>query len=88
MTSLLKSTLRNQTGLFLFWTALGLFMSSQGVMQKIVQKEPFPWWHYLTSFMVGVYVWFLVTPLVLWFGRRLPLRAPAIGCAERRPISR
>src|SRR6185369_17186451 len=31
-----------------------------------------PWWHYLVSWMVGVYIWALLTPLVLLLARRLP----------------
>jgi two-component system, LytTR family, sensor kinase len=49
----------------------GLFMFSQGVIQKIVSRDPSPWWHRLVSWMVGAYLWFLLTPLILWLGRRL-----------------
>jgi sensor histidine kinase YesM len=73
MTSPLKSTLRRYLTLFLVWTAFGLFMFSQGAVQKIVEKDQNPWLHHLTSWMVGVYVWFLLTPVVLWLGRRFPL---------------
>jgi hypothetical protein len=47
-------------------------MFSQGAIQKTLQHDPNPWWHYLSSWMVGIYVWFLLTPLILWFGRRFP----------------
>jgi sensor histidine kinase YesM len=60
-------------GCFLAWTALGLFMFSQAMTQKFFGRDPFPWWHHLTSWMIGVYVWFLLTPVVLWLGRRFPL---------------
>lgn len=73
LTSTLKLTLRRYTACFLAWTALGLFMFSQGMVQKLFTHDPFPWWHHLTSWMVGVYVWFLITPVVLWLGRRFPL---------------
>ncbi len=73
LTSTLKLTLRRYTACFLAWTALGLFMFSQGMVQKLFSKDPNPWWHHLTSWMVGVYVWFLITPIVLWLGRRFPL---------------
>ena len=58
---------------FLTWTALGLFMFSQGMVQKVVSNDPNPWWQHLTGWMVGVYVWFVLTPAVLWLGRRWPL---------------
>lgn len=65
--------LRPIAACFLAWTALGLFMFSQGVVQKTLMGDPNPWWHHLTGWMVGVYVWFAITPVVLWLGRRLPL---------------
>ncbi|HEX4229901.1 MAG TPA: histidine kinase [Bryobacteraceae bacterium] len=69
----LKPILRRYAAYFFVWTALGLFMFSQGIVQKVVTNDPNPWWHHLTSWMVGVYVWFLLTPAVLWLGRRFPL---------------
>ena len=52
---------------------MGLFLFSQGMVQKAFTHDPNPWWHHLTSWMVGVYLWFLLSPLVLWLGRRFPL---------------
>lgn len=68
-----RLTLRRYTGYFLAWTALGLFLFSQGMVQKVFANDPNPWWHHLTSWMVGVYIWFFFTPTVLWLGRRFPL---------------
>jgi sensor histidine kinase YesM len=48
-------------------------MFSQGLIQKIVSRDPTPWQHHLTSWMAGVWMWFLLTPAVLWLGRRFPL---------------
>ena len=78
MTDQFKSFLRRATVLFLVWTVLGLFMFSQGLVQKVVTNDPTPWWHHLTSWMVGVWLWFLCHPGVLWLGRRFPL--------ERQPL--
>jgi len=47
-------------------------MFSQGMVQRLFEKDPNPWWHYLVSWLVGVYVWMLLTPAVLWLGRRFP----------------
>jgi sensor histidine kinase YesM len=58
--------------LFGLWTFLGLFMFSQGMAQKLMAQDPHPWWQHLTSWMVGVWLWFLFTPLVLWLGRKFP----------------
>ena len=68
-----NSELRHLGAYFLVYTFLGLFMFSQGAIQKIVQNDPNPWWNYLTSWMVGIYLWFMLTPSVLWFGRRFAL---------------
>jgi two-component system LytT family sensor kinase len=63
--------------LFLFWTAVGLFLFSQALVQKTLSHDPHPWWHYLASWMVGVWLWFGITPVILRLGRRFPLnRAP------------
>jgi sensor histidine kinase YesM len=52
---------------------MGLFLFSQGLIQKIVAHDPTPWQHHLISWMTGVWLWFLITPAVLWLGRRFPL---------------
>lgn len=49
-------------------------MFSQGMVQRLFEKDPNPWWHYLTSWLVGVYVWMLLTPSILWLGRRFPYK--------------
>ena len=59
--------------LFGLWTFLGLFMFSQGMAQKIMAQDAHPWWQHLTSWLVGVWLWFAFTPLVLWLGRKFPL---------------
>jgi two-component system LytT family sensor kinase len=60
--------------LFLYWSFFGLFMFSQGMVQKIASRDPTPWQHHLISWMVGVWMWFLLTPPILWCGRRFPLQ--------------
>ncbi len=57
---------------FLAWTVAGLFFFSQSLVQKVATGEPTPWWHYLTSWLVGMYIWALLTPLILRLGRRFP----------------
>lgn len=58
---------------FLLWTLLGLFYFSQGVTQRLVSSDPTPWWRYLIAWLLGVYVWALLTPAILWLGRQFPL---------------
>ncbi|HUB83939.1 MAG TPA: histidine kinase [Bryobacteraceae bacterium] len=59
--------------LFCFWTFAGVFMFSQTIAQKLIAPDPFPWTHHLISWLVGVWLWFALTPVVLWLGRKLPL---------------
>jgi signal transduction histidine kinase len=58
---------------FLVWTALGLFMFSQAMTQRLFSPDPYPLWHHFTSWMVGVYIWWPLTPAILWLGRRFPI---------------
>jgi two-component system LytT family sensor kinase len=67
-----RRILRNYAWYFLVWTVFGLFFFSQAIAQKIFSRDPTPWWHYLVSWLVGVYIWALLTPLILWLGDRLP----------------
>ena len=66
--------LRNYGWYFLVWTAIGLFFFSQAIAQKIISRESTPWWHYLVSWLVGVHLWALLTPLPVWLGKRFPVQ--------------
>jgi hypothetical protein len=57
---------------FLAWTVCGLFFASQGLTQKFFTRDPTPWWHYVVSYLIGVYISAALTPGVLWLGRRFP----------------
>ena len=72
MKSPAKVKLRQAAVYFVIWTFFGLYMFSQGMVQKFFSKDPTPWTHHLASWMVGVYLWFVLTTVVLWLGRRLP----------------
>jgi two-component system, LytTR family, sensor kinase len=41
--------------------------------QRLVSHDPTPWWHYLLAWLLGVYIWALLTPAILWLGRQFPL---------------
>lgn len=58
---------------FLVWTAAGLFFLSQDLSRRLLWPDPTPWWHYLVSWLLGVYLFAALTPAVLWFGRRFPI---------------
>ena len=72
MTAGSKRQLRRYAISFCLWTVMGLFMFSQGLAQKIISHDPHPWWQHLSSWMVGVWLWFALSPLLLWLGRRFP----------------
>src|SRR5215471_4883068 len=69
----MKRVLRNYLWYFSIWTVVGIFFFSQAIVQKFLSREPTPWQHYLVSWMVGVCLWALLTPLILWLGHRLPI---------------
>lgn len=68
----MRRILRNYLWYFSVWTVVGVFFFSQALVQKVLSREPTPWPHYLISWMVGVYLWALITPFVLWLGHRFP----------------
>ena len=55
------------------WTVVGVFFFSQGLVQKSASHDPTPWWHYLLTWLTGVYLCALLTPVILWLGRRFPV---------------
>lgn len=69
----MKRLLRNYLWYFSIWTGMGIFFCSQALVQKFLSREPTPWQHYLISWMVGVYLWALLTPFILWLGHRFPI---------------
>jgi two-component system, LytTR family, sensor kinase len=69
----IQGILRNYVWYFCIWTVLGIFFFSQAIVQKFLSREPTPWQHYLVSWLVGVYLWALLTPFVLWLGHRFPI---------------
>ncbi len=58
---------------FLAWTVVGVFFFSQGLVQRSFSHDPTPWWHYLASWMTGVYICAAFTPLIGWLGQRFPI---------------
>lgn len=74
MRNAIGRSLRNYAWYFLVWTVVGLFFFTQAITQKFISHEPTPWWDYLVSWLVGVNVWALLTPLPLWLGKHLPIQ--------------
>jgi two-component system, LytTR family, sensor kinase len=66
-----------RASLYVFiWTVVGVFLFSRGLTQRLLRPDPTPWWHYVLSWMMAAYVWALLTPAMLWLGRRFPLERP------------
>ncbi|MEA2261677.1 MAG: two-component system, LytTR family, sensor kinase [Acidobacteriaceae bacterium] len=83
MENAFKRDLQNYPLYFLLWTVLGLFYFSQGLTQRLVLHDPTPWWHYLVAWLSGIYIWAILTPVILFFGRQFPIdRRPRL-----RPIT-
>src|SRR5262245_43567283 len=61
---------RNIGLVLLAWTVIGVFFFSQGLVQKAATHDPSPWWHYLVTWLTGVYLSAALTPAILWAGRR------------------
>lgn len=57
-----------------WWTAIGLYYFTQSLIQDRLSGSGTPAWHYLASWMTGVWLWALFTPAVLWLGARFPFR--------------
>jgi sensor histidine kinase YesM len=57
---------------FAVWTVFGIFFFSQGLVQKFFSGDPTPWWHYLVTWLTGMYLCAALTPAILWLGRRFP----------------
>ena len=70
--SLLRD-LRHWPLYFGLWTLVGLFYYSENLTQRLLGQDRTPWWYYLLAWLVDVYIWAFLTPLMLWLGRRFPL---------------
>ena len=58
---------------FLGWTLAGVFLFSQALTQSLITRDPTPWWGILAAFILGVYILALLSPGILWLGRRWPI---------------
>jgi signal transduction histidine kinase len=58
--------------IFSIWTLCGFFLTSQVAFQNLLSENPVSFWRILSWQLFSGYVWFLLTPLILWLGRKLP----------------
>lgn len=52
------------------WTLLGLIFTSQVALQSRLSENPTPFWRVLLWQLFSGYVWFLLTPFILWLGNK------------------
>jgi sensor histidine kinase YesM len=57
---------------FLAWTLVGLIYFGQNVTRRFYWDDPNPWQD-LRYWMANIYISALITPLIVWAGRRWPL---------------
>jgi two-component system LytT family sensor kinase len=62
----------------LAWTIIGLLYFAQNVTRRFYWDDPNPWQD-LRYWMANVYLSALLTPLIIWAGRRWPLERPLGG---------
>src|SRR5262245_560336 len=63
---------------FLAWTLVGLIHFEQNVARRFYLDEPHPWQD-LRYWMVNIYASAVLTPLIVWAGRRWPLERQQMG---------
>ena len=73
MTETTRRPLRQYAAYFLAWTVVALFMCTQDLTRKVAWKDPTPWWHFVTSWLIGMYLCAILAPAILWLGRRFPI---------------
>jgi two-component system, LytTR family, sensor kinase len=52
------------------WTLFGIYFTSQVTLQSQVYPNPTPFWRVLMWQLFSGYVWFLISPLILWLGHK------------------
>ena len=60
--------------IFALWTFYGVMVSVQTHYKYALANHPIPWGQVFTAEMGFAYLWAAATPLVMWLGRRFPVR--------------
>ncbi|MBK8151501.1 MAG: histidine kinase [Acidobacteria bacterium] len=56
--------------IFGIWTIFGFFFASQLALQNQLSENPVSFWRILSWQLFSGYIWFLLTPVILYFGKR------------------
>jgi hypothetical protein len=54
------------------WTVFARFFSTQTIAQKYITGEKTPVSHDVIAWLVGCYIFALLTPVAIWLGKRFP----------------
>jgi two-component system LytT family sensor kinase len=73
MSPRVRQQLRQIAGLWLAWTAAGLFYITQDSVPRLYRGEYVPWKYVFVGWMTGMYVCAALTPALLWLGNRWPI---------------
>jgi len=73
MSPRVRRRLRLIAGIWLAWTAAGLFYISQDSVPRLYRGEPVAWKYVFVGWMAGMYVCAALTPALLWIGHRWPI---------------
>ncbi|HEX2585836.1 MAG TPA: histidine kinase [Steroidobacteraceae bacterium] len=65
--------LRKLFNIWLAWTVAGVFFATQDFMTRLYRGESIRWLSILAGWMAAMYVCAVLTPAVLWLGRRWAL---------------
>jgi sensor histidine kinase YesM len=68
--------LRGILVIFACWTFLALLFTPQTYLSNLRAPTPFSWWQALLANSVLFYLWAVLTPLVLWLGRKFLIEQP------------
>jgi signal transduction histidine kinase len=82
-----RQQLRQIAGLWLAWTAAGLFYITQDSVPRLYRGEYVPWKYVFVGWMTGMYVCAALTPLLLWLGNRWPVERRVGYAALHLPFS-
>ena len=54
------------------WTIVGVYLTSHTSLQSRISGSPISFWWILSWQLFSGYVWFALSPIILWLGRKFP----------------
>ena len=59
-------------GIWAVWTLFAFFFASQFALQNQLSERPLPFWKILSWQLVSGYIWFGISPVILFLAKRFP----------------